>query len=187
MGQCQKYVLQPACWLLLLVLLLCFSCCSPDVWLSWLNSTVAFFPVPAHLATNHHLTDGIIHVQHYAVGILEDCLGACLQWLKMPPHRPLHTDTTTVALIMHNWHVMAVDWEVSTIVNEKNKTFPLYILMNLNHINTWQEMTNKDVSVKYFKIFCLFFFTSAVVWKEFNVAWWVSEAHFRWVVENILN
>lgn len=30
--------------------------------------------------------------------------------------------------------------------------------MNLNHINTWQEMTNKDVSVKYFKIFCLFFF-----------------------------
>lgn len=29
--------------------------------------------------------------------------------------------------------------------------------MNLNHINTWQEMTNKDMSVKYFKIFCLFF------------------------------
>lgn len=144
------------------------------------NSAVAFFPVPAHLATNHHLTDGIIHVQHYAVGILEDCLGACLQWLKMPPHRPLHIDTTTVALIMHNWHVMAVDdWEVSTIVNEN--IFPLYILMNLNHINTWQEMTNKDVSVKYFKIFCLFYLSCCVKgvqcglmsqWSSLQVSCW---------------
>lgn len=58
------------------------------------NSTVDPFPILAHLSTNWHLTnEEVILIQRRAVGILEDWMGACLEWVENPSLYAVWTET----------------------------------------------------------------------------------------------